>query len=54
MRCPLSPDGLVADFDDGHCAIRDSKSPTGPALIFTLTEQVNLAASGHCQARYTS
>jgi hypothetical protein len=25
----------VADLDGGHCAIRDSKNPTGPALTCT-------------------
>ncbi len=25
----------VADLHDGHRAVRDSKNPTGPALIFT-------------------
>ncbi|MGH3978183.1 MAG: DUF397 domain-containing protein [Pseudonocardiaceae bacterium] len=27
----------VADLDGGHRAVRDSKNPTGPALIFTPT-----------------
>jgi uncharacterized protein DUF397 len=27
----------VADLDGG-CAVRDSKNPTGPALMFTATE----------------
>lgn len=27
----------VADLDDGHRAVRDSKNPTGPALIATAT-----------------
>lgn len=26
----------VAGLPDGHRAVRDSKNPTGPALIFTL------------------
>ncbi|MGH3718828.1 MAG: DUF397 domain-containing protein [Pseudonocardiaceae bacterium] len=25
----------VADLDGGHRAVRDSKDPTGPALMFT-------------------
>ena len=28
----------VADLDDGGWAVRDSKNPTGPALIFTAAE----------------
>lgn len=30
----------VARLHDGHRAIRDSKNPTGPTLIFTPTEWV--------------
>lgn len=28
----------VADLDSGGRAVRDSKNPTGPALVFTATE----------------
>jgi hypothetical protein len=28
----------VADLDGGHRAVRDSKNPTGPALISTAAE----------------
>jgi hypothetical protein len=28
----------VADLDGGHRAVRDSKNPTGLALIFTVAE----------------
>ncbi|MGH3920023.1 MAG: DUF397 domain-containing protein [Pseudonocardiaceae bacterium] len=28
----------VADLDHGSRAVRDSKDPTGPALMFTATE----------------
>jgi len=28
----------VADLSGGHRAVRDSKNPTGPALIFTPAE----------------
>lgn len=28
----------VADLDGGHRAVRDSKNPAGPALIFTAAE----------------
>ncbi|MGH3854161.1 MAG: DUF397 domain-containing protein [Pseudonocardiaceae bacterium] len=28
----------VAELADGHHAIRDSKNPTGPALMFTTAE----------------
>ncbi|GAB2700387.1 DUF397 domain-containing protein [Nocardia thraciensis] len=28
----------VAFLDDGHVGIRDSKNPTGPALVFAPTE----------------
>lgn len=28
----------VADLADGHRAVRDSKNPTGPVLIFTPAE----------------
>lgn len=30
----------VADLDDGARAVRDSKNPTGPALMFTGSEWV--------------
>jgi hypothetical protein len=30
----------VADLDTGGRAVRDSKDPTGPALMFTATEWV--------------
>lgn len=28
----------VADLNSGHRAVRDSKNPAGPVLIFTATE----------------
>ncbi|GAA5047150.1 DUF397 domain-containing protein [Nocardia callitridis] len=28
----------VAHLDDGHVGVRDSKNPTGPALVFTPDE----------------
>ncbi|HET9257488.1 MAG TPA: DUF397 domain-containing protein [Pseudonocardiaceae bacterium] len=28
----------VTDLDSGHYAVRDSKSPTGPALLITPTQ----------------
>ena len=28
----------VADLDDGYVAVRDSKDPQGPALVFTPAE----------------
>jgi Domain of unknown function (DUF397) len=28
----------ITDLDGGHRAVRDSKYPAGPALIFTATE----------------
>jgi Domain of unknown function (DUF397) len=28
----------VAEFDDGHRAVRDSKNPTGPALRLTAAQ----------------
>ncbi|MEU1527705.1 DUF397 domain-containing protein [Nocardia rhamnosiphila] len=28
----------VAFLDGGHVGVRDSKNPTGPALVFTATE----------------
>jgi hypothetical protein len=34
----------VARLHDGHRAVRDSKNPTGPALIFTPTEWVAFTA----------
>jgi Domain of unknown function (DUF397) len=33
----------VADLDGGH-AVRDSKNPTGPALMFTVAEWVAFTA----------
>jgi hypothetical protein len=35
----------VADLDGGHRAVRDSKHPSGPALIFTATEWSAFTAS---------
>ncbi|PZS39463.1 MAG: DUF397 domain-containing protein [Pseudonocardiales bacterium] len=35
----------VADLDGGHRAIRDSKNPTGPALIFPRAEWAAFTAS---------
>ncbi|MGH3974753.1 MAG: DUF397 domain-containing protein [Pseudonocardiaceae bacterium] len=37
----------VARLYDGHRAVRDSKNPTGPALIFTLTEWTAFTAGAH-------
>lgn len=34
----------VADLDSGGRAVRDSKDPTGPALMFTATEWVAFTA----------
>ncbi|MGH3934146.1 MAG: DUF397 domain-containing protein [Pseudonocardiaceae bacterium] len=34
----------VADLDHGGRAVRDSKNPTGPALVFTATEWVAFTA----------
>ena len=34
----------VADLDGGHRAVRDSKNPTGPALIFTAAEWTTFTA----------
>ncbi len=34
----------VADLDSGHRAVRDSKNPTGPALVFTAAEWVAFTA----------
>ncbi|HEV7449948.1 MAG TPA: DUF397 domain-containing protein [Pseudonocardiaceae bacterium] len=35
----------VADLNDGHRAVRDSKNPTGPALTFTPTEWTAFTAA---------
>lgn len=35
----------IADLRDGHRAVRDSKNPTGPALIFTPTEWAAFATA---------
>lgn len=35
----------VADLDSGHRAVRDSKSPTGPALIVTPTQWVSFTTA---------
>ncbi|MET8873445.1 DUF397 domain-containing protein [Nocardia sp. NPDC004604] len=37
----------VAWLDSGHVGIRDSKNPTGPALIFTPTEWDTFTAGLH-------
>lgn len=37
----------VADLDGGHRAVRDSKHPAGPALIFTAAEWSAFTASLH-------
>jgi hypothetical protein len=34
----------VADLDGGHRAVRDSKHPAGPALIFTAAEWTTFTA----------
>lgn len=34
----------VADLVNGHRAVRDSKDPTGPALMFTAVEWVAVTA----------
>ena len=34
----------VADLNGGHRAVRDSKNPTGPALIFTAAEWTTFTA----------
>jgi hypothetical protein len=34
----------VADLDGGHRAVRDSKNPAGPALIFTAAEWATFTA----------
>jgi hypothetical protein len=35
----------VADLDGGHHAVRDSKNPTGPALIVTPTQWAAFTAA---------
>jgi hypothetical protein len=35
----------VADLDGGHRAVRDSKNPTGPALIITPTQWTTFTAA---------
>ncbi len=35
----------VADLNDGHRAVRDSKNPTGPALTFTPAEWAAFTAA---------
>jgi hypothetical protein len=35
----------VADLDNGHRAVRDSKNPTGPALIVTPAEWVTFTTA---------
>ena len=35
----------VADLDSGHRAVRDSKYPTGPALIVTPTQWVSFTTA---------
>lgn len=37
----------VADLNGGHRAVRDSKDPTGPALIFTAAQWSAFAADLH-------
>jgi hypothetical protein len=37
----------VADLDGGGRAVRDSKNPHGPALMFTATEWVAFTAGVH-------
>lgn len=37
----------VANLDGGCCAVRDSKDPTGPALIFTPAEWAAFASGVH-------
>ncbi len=39
----------VADLDDGH-AVRDSKNPTGPALVFSATEWAAFTAGVRARA----
>lgn len=34
----------VADLDHSGCAVRDSKDPTGPALMFSAAEWVAFTA----------
>jgi len=34
----------VADLNGGHRAVRDSKDPTGPALVFPRTEWATFTA----------
>ncbi len=35
----------VADLADGHRAVRDSKNPTGPALIVAATQWATFTAA---------
>lgn len=35
----------VADLDGGHRAVRDSKNPTGPALIIPTTQWVTFTTA---------
>ncbi len=35
----------VADLDGGHRAVRDSKDPAGPALLFSPTEWTAFTAA---------
>jgi Domain of unknown function (DUF397) len=37
----------VANLASGHRVVRDSKNPTGPALIFTPTEWATFTAGVH-------
>jgi hypothetical protein len=37
----------VADLNSGHRAVRDSKNPAGPVLIFTATEWSAFTADVH-------
>jgi hypothetical protein len=37
----------VADLDNGHRAVRDSKNPTGAVLIFTAAEWTAFTADVH-------
>jgi hypothetical protein len=41
----------VADLDGGHRAVRDSKNPTGPALMFT-TAQWTAFTTGVCAGEF--
>ena len=35
----------IADLDGGHRAVRDSKNPTGPALLITPTQWVTFTTA---------